>query len=880
MPEIPQVSIAPFKTIRGAAHLTTLTPGPGEPYGTNDKGLPAEVSMHPVPLHEAAEAEHTTDAMMTTYVVKAPDGSVLEAYPRLTKGVLAQLVCDFGCSVEHNYVILDVDFKLQPGWTGEDTWNNPKAVAIWDRLSQIKPFYSYATEHGLRLVFRLARPVPAGPGYEALVQRIMDKVALLGILPDPACKDWTRFYRLPRVRKDTGVVTGDAAWFREQGWFEDAPIEPSVAELAPVQLQVLTVRPITSGIPDVGEAMDLAHTHQSQVRDAINDGEVSRIIFEGEQFATEGARHSKLSQLVGLVVRALVPFEWASPELAFGCLAGPALGLGDDEKENFVEKAWGMVCSWWPREKAKFDAPPPLPPKAANDEAPTDNESAFLKNVKEWLPPEAHTDPVEFIRANRLGIMVDQIAARCHVLRQDGFYCDEPCLPERLPLRVRELGMTWLVPIEEDVVTKKGHKTVPIKVPIIIADSGRTFSRVRFSLRHDGSFVELKPDQAVFNIVPFKLRSDLVPEYNPTVEEWLRLMVREQDYDLFIRALCCMIAIDHGPTAAVMLTGPRSVGKKMIATALAECFTNGILVPGDVLTARFNDPLLRGPIIWCDEGVSNGVVDFADSFRRIVTGGTMSVEPKNRSRIDVVGVHRVFFTANNTRMLHQLIGTKARSRHDIEALNERIIHFDALEDGNGNAPAAEFLAKRGGLDFTRGWIRGDDDSPSGFVLARHLLWHYHNTLVWKDGHPVRLGQRLLIEGRAISHPDNALRLLGSDTGGMPLVATTIDQLLNVQSPQPKARVQDGLIYTTHSAISQALKTSAIGMAEVREAIIALCDHRKDTRVDGRQGSWLVFDPKTVLECVRQYALPSKLLLELAGEGDPMPLIPNSLPERL
>ena len=199
------------------------------------------------------------------------------------------------------------------------------------------------------------------------------------------------------------------------------------------------------------------------------------------------------------------------------------------------------------------------------------------------------------------------------------------------------------------------------------------------------------------------------------------------------------IAFKFGPTAAVALIGPRSVGKKLIATGLAECINTQQLCPGIVLVSRFNGGLTKSPIVWIDEGIPKGGdgIDFADTFRNLVTGGKLPIEEKGKERTDVAGVHRVVITANNYKTIAQLGEDQVRDGDDLDAIGERLVVFRLQQR------AADYLAS---IDTT-GWIAGDNGAPSQFVIARHLLWHLYNTVEWIDGKPRRLGRRLLYEGR-------------------------------------------------------------------------------------------------------------------------------------
>ena len=71
----------------------------------------------------------------------------------------------------------------------------------------------YRTRGGYRLIWELASPLPPEQ-YEEFHTLFSAQLAGHGIDTDPACKDWTRFYRLPFVEREGESQEHDADWTR------------------------------------------------------------------------------------------------------------------------------------------------------------------------------------------------------------------------------------------------------------------------------------------------------------------------------------------------------------------------------------------------------------------------------------------------------------------------------------------------------------------------------------------------------------------------------------------------------------------------------------------------------------------------------------------
>lgn len=153
---------------------------------------------------------YTNDAHFCCYGVLSNDGSCEAKIPRLTKSVLPALP-EYGIIAQSTQVIgtaIALDYDLP----GHVRWNE----TLWTEFERLmamasvkfpvlgRPTLWYTTSGGCRLVWVFNRAIPV-EGVGGLEDRLGGAVATahLGGLPvDPACRDWTRLFRLPRVVRD------------------------------------------------------------------------------------------------------------------------------------------------------------------------------------------------------------------------------------------------------------------------------------------------------------------------------------------------------------------------------------------------------------------------------------------------------------------------------------------------------------------------------------------------------------------------------------------------------------------------------------------------------------------------------------------------------
>lgn len=171
------------------------------------------------PLHDALPAlealggEHAHDAHFVCYGILPPDGVQAELVPRLTKGVIPSLdsYADAGqirvrsADVVGVAVALDYDLPAHIRWTESTIEEAKRSFAeVGQRDPRFaQPSLWYTTSGGCRFVWLLAGAIEieGALGLEDLLMGMVAAAHMAGLAVDPACRDWTRLFRLPRVRR-------------------------------------------------------------------------------------------------------------------------------------------------------------------------------------------------------------------------------------------------------------------------------------------------------------------------------------------------------------------------------------------------------------------------------------------------------------------------------------------------------------------------------------------------------------------------------------------------------------------------------------------------------------------------------------------------------
>jgi hypothetical protein len=157
--------------------------------GLSPKNRDAEANYYVVDLRDALTHVYNFDAHVVTYVIAG-----VWRQPRLLK--------DFRHLVDRPVTVsvffCDIDHPDGVEWTDELT---AAAIAKYEQLDILKTAGIYHTRGGLRVVQPLAMALSV-PESEVYLRRWLLQLEAAGFQIDWACKDWTRHFRLPHVRRD------------------------------------------------------------------------------------------------------------------------------------------------------------------------------------------------------------------------------------------------------------------------------------------------------------------------------------------------------------------------------------------------------------------------------------------------------------------------------------------------------------------------------------------------------------------------------------------------------------------------------------------------------------------------------------------------------
>lgn len=242
----------------------------------SDKGWP--VAAHPTrAMVDTFSTEHATDEHLVLYSVEDVNGPTRGPVPRITKGAVASLFdpsdrCGYKdvlpgiVRVGASALALDFDLPEHVKWTQTHKESVLRILAeagnVWPIL--LKPSVFYTTSGGLRLVWFLTRSVDVRGvlGLEDLLHGLVSMAYMSGLLVDPACKDWTRLFRLPRVMRLDKPPAEAQTW--KQSYFAQSygRIDFEAKEQRPTGEQVLVYAPESfTAISEMTEAHFMVHPH-------------------------------------------------------------------------------------------------------------------------------------------------------------------------------------------------------------------------------------------------------------------------------------------------------------------------------------------------------------------------------------------------------------------------------------------------------------------------------------------------------------------------------------------------------------------------------------------------------------------------------------------
>lgn len=757
--------------------------------------------------------------------------------------------------------ILAFDYDLPKGPGGEKAvWSEEGLGEFVQGLSGAdlpSPTAFYTTLHGARFVYALTTPVDHLIA-EGLARAISEKYAAAGVELDPACKDWTRLFRLPyTVRQDSGAEY-DALLVQD-----GPPLDPStiaVTVAAPEKFAPVEQYSAPMPDPDACLAM-LTKTSEAgrpvasdlvvEARKYLQGRESFAVCFEDGAIDVSEGWNNGLTKLIGQVVGMLARSEHATPEGVFALLyAGlEQLQVAEDQgaaQTQWLPTAWDLVCRMWANEQAQVAAE-----RAEREQSIARAKvvkAELIERVKADLPGQVPAEP-EAAEAWLKQRMIASDGYHHHVMRPDGSYNVKSVRDSMLVPLIRELGMEDVIECNE----LRGKSWVPRSAQTILNEHATPIIAVRCSSRERAAYIDGEAGYRTLHIPVHRLNPKAKPVRSPRVEEWLAALFGSK-LDLGLEWLAWAPEVSTA-ICALNLYGTSGTGKGMLAQGLAECF-EGEQINDSRALSKFNIGLLYSPVVNCDEGLprmtAEGAVSLDQAFRSLVSGGNISVEGKGTNFVNANVYPRILFTSNDRDILRSIVGHRDLNDDDIEALEIRLLSFEV-----GHA-ARELLCARGNFAYTSGWIHGKVESR--YELANHILWlHQHRK-------PSRHSSgRLAVEGETSTQLVRAMRL--RTVASQAVLKAVVKMIESPQQRKGLCATSDGHVWVTSSGVVDFMESPMSMMGEkvsMNKVGAVLRQFAASNQRDGKvpmarppgaeRGRWLELDLSVILEEGLRYGM--------------------------
>jgi hypothetical protein len=797
--DVPRIGVFPRHNILGIGSVH----GPHlDKQGVSYTPVKAEA----VPIDEALEREWDGDAHFVGYHLVEDEGRAADM-PRLRKEILGSLERE-GVTVELSCLALDWDTP------GHVPLTEKYLLEFCDKLAKVRAsdpeldnvYAWYTSRAGARVVYVLDTPV--GPDeFEARLGTLLYKYQSLGMEVDMSCRDWTRLYRLPKVRRD-GKRTSKAPCFCMG--IEGRLLDIKAFEAAPAPRATRIRGPVSrsrSRMPSQEECMECWEEEGKRgprqsafitsAKKALKGLPYHDIIF-GETPLPDTNRNNYLMRMLGVLIPALIPFR-ASEVQIFSLLYNPLIRLEPDEgTPDWHEHVWGALKDIYAREAAKLgeDEQQRLAEAVRGGEV----IQSMVKGMSEWCDAEelkgTPEQAAEFVKQRVFANM----GKYYYPLLENGYYGPLCLVQTQLVPRIRK---TYLAGIVDTFRMGAQGKLVSVPVNDVVNEHSTCVHEVRMTpLQTEGGTVfNMDGEKPILTLPMYRRRADLQGVFDPDVDGWLRAWF-EDNYDAVAKWIGYALAFEDGPICALSITGPAGTGKKLLASGLSECLTDPEYATGEDVTGTFNGKFLQTPFLHINEGWPKTATGKSpsDVFKGMTAGDAISVREIYKPRVNVLNPIRMILTANDHDLLYELTRGKDLSPESRDAIGQRILHFDT---GDG---AVEYLRRLGGTGFTSSpgsrWIRGDNGEPSDYVVAKHFLWLYQNRpskdpsqrfcVMGNCGKDSQRMYHMSTQGEHIPHVLNAL-------------ACMIEKLYATSFKEECIRTPEGNVYVTLGGVLRCVR---------------------------------------------------------------------------
>lgn len=745
--------------------------------------------------------EQDTDAMAVGYLVPRETRQ-----PRLNLPALVALKAA-GQEPELHWAIYDIDNPDHKQWEGMEEAENAMLEAF-DSLPEVlfSSVGGYTTRAGLRLLWKLEPALPVGMA-NSFLRNLGSSLEEAGLAVDPASYEWTRFFRLPRAKRDGSVL---------KSYIDLGPIEEG-RKLDPLKLSAENkwdLQTDNSKSTITGDLPDEAPTLSFEEWLAAWKFPYLKL---GRPIATQdGHSYPVLRSMLASIAavgnitdpEVLVAYVWRSVE------STPNLSLDD---------AWKLASWVCDRQEAKEAdkytgaVPPTDPVKADKYEwdrikpAFKGRNSSYFNRLRDGVPLTPHKDRLAECTYHVLRVLAEkgrvpdanmlyryvkpsvfstqgrgptpqQVWDKCREVIDDR-ETDEEAIRTMFcaehPLTIKQVGKGGrlfqldttsspyrYVSSDSDCLLLHYRKFTEPNLPFtaeyeagtplatILNNYGAAVDKTVFVSGQDGTLYDADAGiimQGVHQLAPCPAT------YHADIAEWLGYL-GGSDVDGLLDWLAAATYTGSEPIAALYLEGPPGTGKSLIIHGLASLWGSA---PCDYnhITGNHNGGLLTCPVLGADEGITYSKFaehNASEVFRNYVANSSHFVNQKHKQPATLNASLRVIVCSNDD---NGIPFRKALGKDGIDAIVERILHV------NTGSKARKYLEELGGRKGVKDWI-----SPSNRPgrMAEHFLWLRETRKLEGQG-------RFLVSGKMSSWH----RQFVADQGYKPAVLTVINKLIGL-----------------------------------------------------------------------------------------------------
>ena len=801
-------------------------------YGEGWNGDPSKLKSLLFADHSTLEdftKEHDTDAMAVSYLVPREDRQ-----PRLNLPALAALKAA-GQEPELHWAIFDIDNPGHEPWDCLDVAEDA-VLDAFDALPEalFDSVGGYTTRAGFRLMWKLEPALPVGMA-NSFLRNLGNWLEESGLAVDHASYEWTRFFRLPRAKRDGSILTS---------YVDLGPIEEG-KHINPLKLSAENKWDLQTDASRGTVAGDLPDGPIELTFDQWLASWKFPFLKLGRPVPSQdGHTYPVLRSILASIAamgdivdpEVLVAYVWRSVE------ATPNLSLED---------AWKLASWVCDRQETKVasvydgNVPPVDTDKPDKHEwervktAFKGRNASYFNKLRDGVPLTPHKDRLAECTFHVVRVLAEkgrvpnahtlyrymkesifstqgkgptpqQVWDKCREVIDDR-QTDEDAIRTMFctenPLTIKQIGKggrlfqldTTTSPYryitsDNDCLLLHYRKYTEPNLPFtaeyeattplatILNNYGATVDKTVFVSGQDGTLYDAESGIIMQGVHQL---SSCKATYHDDIHNWL-IHLGGDDVDGLLDWLAAVTYTNSEPICALYLEGPPGIGKSLIIHGIASLWGSA---PCDYnqITGGFNGGLLTCPLLGADEGITFGKFaehNASEVFRNYVANSSHFINQKHKQPATLNASLRVIVCSNDE---NGIPFRKALGKDGIDAIVERILHI------NTGAGTRAYLDKIGGRKGVRDWIKPSNQPGR---LAEHLLWLRETRTLEGTG-------RFLVSGKMSPWH----RQFVADQGYKPAVLTVIHKLLGLASgPHAssnvwvKADIEDGDVWVNINSV--------------------------------------------------------------------------------